>query len=1033
MNENFRISFLDTTKQVFVSTVIVTSMACCLPSCLNAQEANLEFNRDVRPILASNCFACHGPDEEHRESDLRLDVRESATDAGAIVPGNAGQSELVSRIFSDDDDLQMPPTHLNKPLGEKDKSILKQWITEGARYDKHWGFVAPVKAPLPDVAMPNPIDKFVVDRLRQNKMKLSTTADRYTLIRRVYLDLTGLPPTPTEADAFALSSDSFAYQKIVDKLLASPRYGERWARPWLDLARYADTNGYEKDRQRNIWPYRDWVIRALNEDLPYDKFSIYQLAGDMLPNPTSDQMIATGFHRNTMLNEEGGIDPLEYRFQAMVDRVATTGTVWLGMTTGCAQCHTHKFDPITHTDYYRLMALMNNTDEPDFLIPEPDYESKRNAIESQIEKLESELFDKFAKQDKDFEHSVSEWISSIRPKVARWEIARPSAMKTNSPKLSIMKDGSIFSSGDVTKRDVFGFEFDLSKIEKPITAIRLEAIPDSRLPAGGQGRAYYEGPKGDFFLSEIAASIDGVAAEFSGASDGMHVTGSNDKKNRVLDQIGSSGWQPKNKKQERLQLVVNFAKPIDIAKAKKLNITLLFERHYAASLGRFRFAFTDKPDAVANSIPESVEELFANKPEADWTKADRAIVRKQFLLSTPVLHEARKPIAELRKRLPRLQATMVMRELDAVNARNTFRHHRGEYLSPKEKVTPGILEIFAASTPKDRLPKNRLEFARWLFSDSNPLAARVAVNRAWREFFGAGLLRTSGDFGVQSESPTHPELLDWLAVDFEENGWSLKKLHRLIVLSETYQQASAGNEELNRMDPGNRLLARGPRLRMSGEMIRDSILKSSGLLSTKMYGPGVRPPQPSSVTVLAYGNRKWNADKGENRFRRSVYTFRKRAAPFAAYTVFDAPTGETCVAKRNRSNTPLQALTVLNDEMFLEMAQAIAKSTVEKNFDSAEAKIKFIFRQFLIRAPTDDELASLQGFFSEQEKRLASADDVVEKGQNDKAKIAKGQNSIVEKLDPSKIAGSENATAELAALTMLARVVMNLDEALTKR
>ena len=1001
--------------QKSLAILVMSVLLAPLPA--KAQENKVLFNRDVRPILATNCFACHGPEADHRKSGLRLDERSSAIESGVIAPGDVDSSELVMRIFSDDVDTQMPPAHLKKPLTSEEKNILKQWIAEGAVYEQHWAFVPPTKKPLPKNGSINPIDSFVLDQLSKNDLKFAKQADAFTLVRRVYLDLTGLPPTPQEAIAFALSSDSAAYQKMVNKLLASPRYGERWARPWLDLARYADTNGYEKDRPRNIWPYRDWVIRSLNADLPYDQFSIYQLAGDMLQDPTPDQIIATGFHRNTMLNEEGGIDPLEYRFNAMVDRVATTGTVWLGMTTGCAQCHTHKFDPITHTDYYRMMALLNNTSEPDYKIPQADFESKSNIIKSQIEELESKLAEKFAALDKDLEKSLSQWISETRNKAATWTIARPSSMNSNMPKLSLLDDGSIFSSGDITKRDEYEFTFDLTLFKKPLTAIRIEAIPDDRLPAQGQGRAFYEGPRGDFFLSEIDAWVDGASAEFSGASDGMSTTGGKDKTNFVLDGNGSSGWQPKNKKNQRLQLVVNLANSIDVDSGeKKLKIKLLFERHYAASLGRFRFSFTDKPDAMAVQIPEDVEKLIVHKSQNDWSDAELELVRRHFLRTTPVLAEARKPIEKLKKKLPKLYETLVMQERPADNPRATFRHHRGEYLSPKEKVDPGILKIFESVTPKDLRPTNRLEFANWLFSDANPLAARVAVNRAWREFFGAGLLRTDGDFGVQSELPTHPELLDWLAVEFKESGWSMKKLHRLIVMSKTYQQDSTGTKKLLQVDPENRMLARGPRLRMTGEMIRDAHLKSSGLLSAKMYGPGVRPPQPNSVTMLAYGNRKWNADTGENRFRRSIYTFAKRAAPFAAFTVFDGPTGESCTARRSRSNTPLQALTVLNDTMFLEMAQALARKTSEQKLGSPQAHVKFLFSQVLTRGPNPDELAALVSYFEKQKERF---DYVGE--------------SKTEKLDAAKVAGQKDASSELAALTMVARVVMNLDEAITKR
>ena len=493
---------------------------CVLDSRAVAQE-KISFNRDIRPLLTSNCFACHGPDENKRESDLRLDRREEAIGSEAIVPREPENSSLISRIFSEDEDVVMPPPDSGHALTLKQKNVLKQWIAEGAEYEAHWSFVPPKSVEPPTVVSDwprNGIDHFVFQRLAANGLKPNVEADRYSLVRRVYLDLIGLPPTVEQADAFVNSSDPFAYESLVDQLLASRHYGERWAQPWLDLARYSDTNGYEKDRERSIWPYRDWVIRALNRDMPYDQFSIEQLAGDMLDDSTPDQLVATGFHRNTMLNEEGGIDPLEYRFLAMVDRVATTGTVWMGLTTGCAQCHSHKYDPISHTDYYRLMALLNNADEPDLRIPNESKRAQINEVQEQIRRLESELEQSLepvtGEENVELPQSkrlVQEWDKWIRESTAQsfsWDIIRPSDMKTNLPKLEILEDGSIFSTGDITKRDVFDLTFDLTIADQPIKAIRLEALPDARLPDFGPGRTYYEGRKGDFFVSEISATLD---------------------------------------------------------------------------------------------------------------------------------------------------------------------------------------------------------------------------------------------------------------------------------------------------------------------------------------------------------------------------------------------------------------------------------------------------------------------------------------------------------------------------------------------
>ncbi|WP_166829982.1 PSD1 and planctomycete cytochrome C domain-containing protein [Thalassoroseus pseudoceratinae] len=973
------------------------------------------FNADVRPLLAAKCFACHGPDEEAREADLRLDLRDHAVAAGAITPHQPDASELLDRINSDDEFLRMPPPEAGEPLTVKERNILREWIASGAKYEQHWAFVPPVRPDVPEIDNPrwqawsrNPIDRFVLNRLLTNELSPSPAADRYTLVRRVYLDLIGLPPTPAEADAFVNDADPSAYERLVDRLLASPRYGEHWTRPWLDLARYADTNGYEKDRPRSVWPYRNWVIEALNADKPFDQFTIEQLAGDMLQNPTTDQRIATGFHRQTMLNEEGGIDPLEFRFYAMVDRVATTGTVWMGLTLGCAQCHTHKYDPITHTDYYRFMALLNNADEPDLAVPISRIVERRQTIQNRIDKLESKLATEFPSEKMSLQQALETWIEQERQTATDWTVLLPSSMRTNLPKLEQLDDGSILSTGDITKRDVFQLAFDLKGFDQPIIALRLEVLPDERLPARGPGRAYYEGRKGDFFLSEVTAQSDGQPIAFGSASHSYGKisvgSGSADAAN-VIDGEGSTGWSTSGGEGEPHQLVLIFEEPWN--PSGTLEIQMLFERHFAASLGRFRIsATTDTHDVQAKTLPVDVERILANDPTT-WTVHDRQMLRQQFLRETPLLADARKPIDTLRKQLPDLPVTLVMQERDPENPRATHRHHRGEYLSPREPVSPGVPSIFAENSGNQ--PNDRLSLARWLVSDRNPLASRVTVNRDWREFFGAGLMRTNGDFGTQSEPPTHPELLDWLAREFVDGGWSRKRLHRLIVTSATYRQASELTREMQERDPGNRLLARGPRFRVRAETVRDIMLQASGRLSSKMGGPSVYPPQPNSVTALAYGNTSWTPSQGDDRYRRSLYTFLKRTAPFAANAVFDAPSGETCLARRDRSNTPLQALTLLNDEMFLELSRALGREVVRTHPQSPHDAATRIFRRLLTRPPTDAELQLLLDYYAQQLARLQRGE-----------------------LDAASIAADPQATPEIAAWMMVARAVMNLDEVITK-
>jgi hypothetical protein len=961
----------------------------------------VDYNRDVRPILAEKCYPCHGPDKKARKARLRLDDLAAAMKSGAIAPGKPDDSELIERIFSGDPDERMPPKKSKTNLDKREKELLRKWIAGGARTSRHWSFVPPKRPATPatrNTSWPrNPIDHFILARLEKEKLKPAGEADRYTLVRRLYLDLVGLPPTPAEADAFVNNKNPKAYENLVDRLLKSPGYGERWARDWLDLARYADSNGYEKDRGRTIWPWRDWVIRALNDDMPYDRFTIEQLAGDMLPNATPSQIVATGFHRNTMLNEEGGIDPLEYRFYSMVDRVATTGIVWMGLTTGCAQCHSHKYDPISHTGYYQLMALLDNADEPDYLIPEPRLLEKRAELEKKIGEQEAALIRKLP----DFEKKFATWSGTQA--AVDWQVLRPTSMKTNLPRLEVLDDGSIFSTGDITKLDVFTLRF---KTKAPIEALRLEVMPDDRLPAGGPGRSYYEGRKGDFFLSEITASAGGKPVKFTNASRdyGKITTGSGKAAAaETYDGNTTTGWATSGREGKASQLVLPLEKPV--AADAELKLVLFFERHYAASLGRFRlWGAARGKEAKAKDLPTAIEQILSVEKKL-WTPAQADQLQRYFLRKDGAFAVARKPIDALRKQVPGLNSTMVLRERSADNPRPTYRYHRGEYLSRKEQVQPAVLKIFPP-LPEGQ-PANRLTFARWLASERNPLLGRVTVNRAWRAFFGAGLLRTSGDFGTQSEPPDHPELLDWLAVEFRKLELSLKKLHKLIVSSATYRQASVVSPELFKRDPANRLLARGPRHRLSAEAIRDLMLKGSGRLSAKMFGASVYPPQPARVTRLAYGSPGWNVSKGEDRYRRSLYTFTKRTAPFASFTTFDAPSGEGCIARRDRSNTPLQALVLLNDDMYVELARYVAR---EAEKQPAEKRVDFLFRRFLTRPPQENEKRLMAQFLAAQLDRLKDG-----------------------KLAAEKLTGDKKASGDQAALFLLARSIMNLDEVITRQ
>ncbi len=1175
------------------------------PSLLAAAPAEPDFTREVRPILSRYCFKCHGPDETTRKAKLRLDERDSAlkpakSGAIALVPGKPNDSELIQRIVTTDPDEVMPPPSTKVALTAAEKDILQRWVKAGGRYQAHWSFVPPVAAKPPrvkDSKWPrNEIDRFILARLEKEKLRPAPPADPYTLIRRVSYDLTGLPPTPEDADAFAANPSNAAYERLVDKLLASPRYGERWGRRWLDLARYADTNGYEKDRNRSIWPWRDWVIRSLNEDLPFDRFTIQQLAGDLLPNPTRDQIIATGFHRNTMLNEEGGIDPLEFRFHAMTDRVSTTGTAWLGLTLGCTQCHTHKYDPIQHREYYGVMAFLNNADEPDFDLPEPGWEQKQQARLAQAAKVLADLPNRLpvgtnswatpklisatsasgetptilddqsalfagkvpehdtytlvieteaattdalrlealaddrlpakgpgriqhgnfvlseitvtaapkanpsatqpvglatAKADIEQDsfpvthafdgkpesgwaihngdaalgksHSASfqfdkpvgfpggtrftirldhrtagqhligrprislseptadtrplaerrreilakrfdEWLAKERARTVQWAPLRPHSATSNLPLLTVQADDSVFVSGDITKLDTYDLAFRTDL--RGITAVRLEALPDDRLPKHGPGLAYYEGPKGDFFMTEFTLAANGTPVKFGKptSSYSRNNFGSSASASMATDGDPQTGWSTAGREGERHVAIFPLETPL--ANGGELSLRMLFGRHYACSLGRFRISVTTTPgELVARDLPEGTEELL-RLPDSQLTEAQRQTLQDAFLLAQPEFAKAREEIERLRKP-PTHTTTLVLRERPPGNTRPTFLHKRGEYLQPTDRVEPSVLAA-VAPFPKD-FPVNRLGFARWLVSTNNPLTARVTVNRQWQAFFARGIVRTTDDFGLQGEAPTHPELLDWLAIEFTRQGWSLKKLHRLIVLSATYRQSSRVPADVAARDPDNHLLSRGPQVRLEAEIIRDAALQASGLLSPKMGGPGVYPPQPSGVTEIAYGGGGWNASEGEDRHRRSIYTFTKRTAPFAMFNTFDAPTGESCIARRDVSNTPLQALTLLNDVLFMEVSQAMGRLLAAQP-GSDQDRVRIAFRRCLTRPPAPAELDVLTRFLQAQRTRFTS-----------------GQ------LDPAPIAGPGDAPpAERAAWTTLARALLNTDEMITK-
>lgn len=1004
----------------------------------------LDFARDVRPILAAKCFACHGPDEEAREADLRLDTLEGATadlgDYRAVVPGKPDESELVRRIESDDPDEVMPPPDSKLTMTDRERRVLRDWIAQGARYDRHWAFVAPVRPPLPRVADPdhwirNPVDAFVLARMRQAGLQPSPQADRTTLIRRVYLDLIGLPPTPAQVHEFLGDSRPDAYERLVDRLLASPHYGEKWARPWLDLARYADTNGYEKDRPRTIWPYRDWVIRALNADMPFDQFTIEQIAGDLLPHPTLDQLVATGFHRNTMFNEEGGVDTEQFRYESVIDRVNTTGTVWLGMTVGCAQCHSHKYDPVSQAEYYRLFAFFNNADEPKLKIPDAEIERRQAEHDREYARRLARLEQQWPGKDEAgrrqaIEERFRTWLAEKEPQAHRWVVLEPQvAVAAKGTTFDVLPDDSLLAGGDLPNQDIYQIAFQPAGQE--MTAIRLEVLPHEDLPAGGPGRSPITVGdiigEGDFLLSEIEVYRVPASIPYDRAAplekapptwqrvpiEEASASYAKEKCEPALALDGNldTGWRIGKLAGEAHHAVFSFAEAIAFEPGDRLVVRLNQAYIHNMILGRFRISATSDSGPVLSSGVSAEAEAALLVPASQRSETQRRALRRAFLWVAPELEEARAELREFRRRRPRSLTTLIIRERRPRDARVAHRHHRGEYLQPREVTTPGT-PAFLHPLPANA-PRNRLTLARWLVDPANPLVARVTVNRHWQELFGRGIVRTSEDFGTQSSPPTHPRLLDYLAVEFVESGWSVKRLHRLMVTSSTYRQSSRVSAGQRAKDPENLWLARAPRLRLDGETVRDVILAASGLLTTRIGGPSVFPPQPAGVTSLSYGALEWKTETGADRYRRGIYTFTKRTAPYAMFTTFDGPTRETCIVRRGRSNTPLQALTLLNDVVIMEAAQGIARELARSD-RPLETRIADLFERFVSRVPSEREWKAMSAYWQAVRNDLQHKPDAARK-----------------LIGTDETLGDDELAAR-AAWTALARAVINLDETVNR-
>jgi mono/diheme cytochrome c family protein len=1045
-----RFSFLG--RLVLAAAAIVTTIATARA---DEKERPVDFTRDVRPVLAENCFHCHGPDEAERQADLRLDVWDGIADAlganAVITRTKPDESELIARITTDDPDMRMPPADSGKTLTPEQIETLRKWVAQGAEIRPHWSFVAPQRPPLPEVKNKawgkNPIDAFVLARLEREGLEPSTAADPNTLLRRLSLDLIGLPPTLEELAAVQQAAGESAIEQEIARLLASPHFGERWGRIWLDVARYADSDGFEKDKPRFVWMYRDWVVESMNEDMPYDQFIVEQIAGDLLPKRTQDDLVATGFLRNSMINEEGGIDPEQFRMEAMFDRMDAIGKGILGLTVQCAQCHTHKYDPISHTDYYRLFAFLNNCNEGQVTV----YTDEQNDEWRETYRLIKRIEDKLKADNPNWLERMAEWEQNVRnKKQPEWIVVRPIEDSSGGQKHYVLDDNSILAAGYAPTYLTADFE---AKTTLPkITAVRLELMNDPNLPHGGPGRSIYgTGALSEFELetspldkqakwtkqkiSKATADVNPPQRDLDKVFDDRggkrRVTGPIEYANDNDPTTAWTGEVGPGRSNVPRNAVFVLEKPIEMPKDTKLKFRLSqfhggwnSDDNQNNNLGRFRFSITSSDNAEADPVPADVRAIL-NVPADARTSEQTGLVFSYWRTTVEDWQEENRRIEALWQSHPR--GTTQLALLEREKSRPTHRLDRGNFLAPKEEVTPGVPSFLhpLARDASETEPPNRLDFARWLADRRSPTTARSIVNRIWQAYFGIGLIATAEDLGTQGETPSHPELLDWLAVELMENGWSLKHIHKLIVSSATYRQTSAAKPELFARDPDNRLLARGPRYRMDAEIVRDIALAASGLLNPKQGGPSVYPPAPEFLfqPPSSYGPKTWATDTGPDRYRRAIYTFRFRSVPYPALQNFDAPNGEFACARRARSNTPLQSLTTLNEPLFLESARALGTRIVTDGGTTDAERIAYVVRRCLSREPKVDEVGVLQAFVAAQKERFA-------KPGADPLLLLSGDEKIRRKLENSLPAGT--TAADLAAWTALARVVLNLDETITK-
>lgn len=1008
------------------------------------------FTNDVWPILTQNCIKCHG--ERNQEGDLRLDspqaIREGGEYGAIVEPGDPGDSTLFELVTSTDDE-RMPSK--GDPLPPESIEILRQWIESGSNFDgwqpeftaianasiqqNHWAFTAPKRPGLP-ASVTNPIDHFVRIQAESNGLKLSKPAEKLTLIRRLALDLTGLPPTPQEVDRILALPENSWYATYVDELLASPHYGERWARHWLDAAQYADSDGFEKDKPRAVSAWRDWVINAFNSDMPYNQFIVEQIAGDLLPNATQDNRVATGFLRNSMINEEGGVHPEQFRMEAMFNRMDLIGRAVLGLTVGCAQCHDHKYDPLSHTDYFRMMAFINNSHEAQITVYTPEESDTKNDVLAAIHTLEKSV----DTQSRRVRKSSKAWEKSILAQPnPEWEVLDLTFDDSSAggQRSLPQADGSYLAQGYAPTR------FDPKMLAVPktrrITAVRLELLSDNNLPRGGPGRSIY----GTAALAEIELRhapvereirewgswdktiFDSAIADVNPAEKKLGPEWPNKGEDKrvtgpiamAIDRKGDTAWTTDNgagRRNQAREAIFTLKHPLELVEGEQIAINLS-QKHGGwnsddnqnYNIGRFRLSITSADELPSEITSDALLQALST-PENNRSDEQNALIHRRWLTATPQQDEFNIKLDETWARHPLGATQLVMMEQD--QPRITHRLDRGDYLSPEEVVnqgTPGFLHTLDTSAPT-----NRLTFAQWLASPDSPTTARTIVNRVWQQYFGTGIVATPSDFGVQGERPTHPELLDWLAVEFMENDWSLKQLHKRITESQTYQQSSHLTPEALERDPDNRYLARASRIRVEGEVVRDIALASSGLLNPKVGGPSVHPPAPDYLFVppASYGPKVWKASDDTEKYRRALYTFRFRSVPYPVLQIFDTPAGNAPCTLRDRSNTPLQALATLNEPLFNECAAALGTQSMLHGGNSDASRIDYAFRSAVTRPPDATETETLQRFLVNQRGRINSGE-----------------------LDATKLVPDGDDLSERAAWALTARVILNLDETITRQ